>query len=139
MSPTVLALVAPLASTRVTPRGRVRPSARAIVRARACIPACRNNSRETTNNPRETTTATFNTRPLFPASARARARRPAAAAPAVVVAAAVTAERSPVPIKTLILGVLFAGWYACNIVFNICNKQGAFYTKVFHPSPGFNI
>ena len=130
MSPTIHALIAPLASTRVTPRGRVRPSARAIVRARARIPARRNNSRETT-------TATFNSRPLFntpplfPASARARARRPAAAA--------VTAERSPVPIKTLILGVLFAGWYACNIVFNICNKQGAFYTKVFHPSPGFNI
>ena len=38
-------------------------------------------------------------------------------------AAAVTSERSPVPVKTLILGVLFAGWYACNIVFNICNKQ----------------
>ena len=132
MSPTIHALIAPLASTRVTPRGRVRPSARAIVRARARIPACRNNSRETT-------TATFNTPPLFNTALQHRSSTLAAAAPAVVVAAAVTAEQSPVPIKTLILGVLFAGWYACNIVFNICNKQGAFYTKVFHPSPGFNI
>ena len=114
MSPTLLA---PLVSTRATPRGRVPPPARAIVRARACqIRACWI-SRETTTTP---AFISLNTRPLFPTSARAHARRPTAAATAT---AAVTSERSPVPVKTLILGVLFAGWYACNIVFNICNKQ----------------
>ena len=116
MSPTLLA---PLASTRAIPRGRVPSPARAIVRARACIPACWI-SRETTTTP---AFISLNTRPLFPTSARAHARRPTAAAPAATAAAAVTSERSPVPVKTLILGVLFAGWYACNIVFNICNKQ----------------
>ena len=114
MSP---ALLAPLVSTRATPRGRVPSPARAIVRARACqIRACWI-SRETTTTP---AFISLNTRPLFPTSARAHARRPTAAATAT---AAVTSERSPVPVKTLILGVLFAGWYACNIVFNICNKQ----------------
>ena len=114
MSP---ALLAPLVSTRAIPRGRVPSPARAIVRARACqIPAC-GISRETTKTP---AFISLNTRPLFPTSARAHARRPTAAATAT---AAVTSERSPVPVKTLILGVLFAGWYACNIVFNICNKQ----------------
>ena len=114
MSP---ALLAPLVSTRAIPRGRVPSPARAIVRARACqIPAC-GISRETTTTP---AFISLNTRPLFPTSARAHARRPTAAATAT---AAVTSERSPVPVKTLILGVLFAGWYACNIVFNICNKQ----------------
>ena len=114
MSP---ALLAPLVSTRATPRGRVPSPPRAIVRARACqIPAC-GISRETTTTP---AFISLNTRPLFPTSARAHARRPTAAATAT---AAVTSERSPVPVKTLILGVLFAGWYACNIVFNICNKQ----------------
>jgi len=116
MSPTLLA---PLASTRAIPRGRVPSPARAIVRARACIPACWI-SRETTTTP---AFISLNTRPLFPTSARAHARRPTAAASAATAAAAVTSERSPVPVKTLILGVLFAGWYACNIVFNICNKQ----------------
>ena len=116
MSPTLLA---PLASTRAIPRGRVPSPARAIVRARACIPACWI-SRETTTTP---AFISLNTRPLFPTSARAHARRPTAAATAATAAAAVTSERSPVPVKTLILGVLFAGWYACNIVFNICNKQ----------------
>ena len=116
MSPTLLA---PLASTRATPRGRVPSPARAIVRARACIPACWI-SRETTTTP---AFISLNTRPLFPTSARAHARRPTAAATAATAATAVTSERSPVPVKTLILGVLFAGWYACNIVFNICNKQ----------------
>ena len=117
MPPTLLA---PLASTRAIPRGRVPSPARAIVRARACIPACWI-SRETTTTP---AFISLNTRPLFPTSARAHARRPTAAAPAAATAAAaVTSERSPVPVKTLILGVLFAGWYACNIVFNICNKQ----------------
>jgi solute carrier family 35 protein E1 len=113
MSP---ALLAPLVSTRASPRGRVPSPPRAIVRARACIPACWI-SRETTKTP---AFISLNTRPLFPTSARAHARRPTAAATAT---AAVTSERSPVPVKTLILGVLFAGWYACNIVFNICNKQ----------------
>ena len=114
MSP---ALLAPLVSTRATPRVRVPSPPRAIVRARACqIPAC-GISRETTTTP---AFISLNTRPLFPTSARAHARRPTAAATAT---AAVTSERSPVPVKTLILGVLFAGWYACNIVFNICNKQ----------------
>ena len=114
MSP---ALLAPLVSTRASPRGRVPSPPRAIVRARACqIPAC-GISRETTTTP---AFISLNTRPLFPTSARAHARRPTAAATAT---AAVTSERSPVPVKTLILGVLFAGWYACNIVFNICNKQ----------------
>ena len=114
MSPTLLA---PLVSTRATPRGRVPSPARAIVRARACqIRACWI-SRETTTTP---AFISLNTRPLFPTSARAHARRPTAAATST---AAVTSERSPVPVKTLILGVLFAGWYACNIVFNICNKQ----------------
>ena len=116
MSP---ALLAPLVSTRAIPRGRVPSPARAIVRARACIPACWI-SRETTTTP---AFISLNTRPLFPTSARAHARRPTAAASAATAAAAVTSERSPVPVKTLILGVLFAGWYACNIVFNICNKQ----------------
>ena len=116
MSPTLLA---PLASTRAIPRGRVPSPARAIVRARACIPACWI-SRETTTTP---AFISLNTRPLFPTSARAHARRPTAAATAATAATAVTSERSPVPVKTLILGVLFAGWYACNIVFNICNKQ----------------
>ena len=117
MSP---ALLAPLVSTRATPRGRVPSPPRAIVRARACIPACWI-SRETTKTP---AFISLNTRPLFPTSARAHARRPTAAATAAAAAAAaVTSERSPVPVKTLILGVLFAGWYACNIVFNICNKQ----------------
>ena len=117
MSP---ALLAPLVSTRAIPRGRVPSPARAIVRARACIPACWI-SRETTTTP---AFISLNTRPLFPTSARAHARRPTAAATAAAAAAAaVTSERSPVPVKTLILGVLFAGWYACNIVFNICNKQ----------------
>ena len=116
MSPTLLA---PLASTRAIPRGRVPSPARAIVRARACIPACWI-SRETTTTP---AFISLNTRPLFPTSARAHARRPTAAAAAATATAAVTSERSPVPVKTLILGVLFAGWYACNIVFNICNKQ----------------
>ena len=117
MSP---ALLAPLVSTRAIPRGRVPSPARAIVRARACqIPAC-GISRETTTTP---AFISLNTRPLFPTSARAHARRPTAAAPAATAATAVTSERSPVPVKTLILGVLFAGWYACNIVFNICNKQ----------------
>jgi solute carrier family 35, member E1 len=113
MSP---ALLAPLVSTRASPRGRVPSPPRAIVRARACIPAFWI-SRETTKTP---AFISLNTRPLFPTSARAHARRPTAAATAT---AAVTSERSPVPVKTLILGVLFAGWYACNIVFNICNKQ----------------
>ena len=116
MSP---ALLAPLVSTRAIPRGRVPSPARAIVRARACIPACWI-SRETTTTP---AFISLNTRPLFPTSARAHARRPTAAATAAAATAAVTSERSPVPVKTLILGVLFAGWYACNIVFNICNKQ----------------
>ena len=117
MSPTLLA---PLVSTRATPRGRVPSPARAIVRARACqIRACWI-SRETTTTP---AFISLNTRPLFPTSARAHARRPTAAAAAATATAAVTSERSPVPVKTLILGVLFAGWYACNIVFNICNKQ----------------
>ena len=117
MSP---ALLAPLVSTRATPRGRVPSPARAIVRARACqIRACWI-SRETTTTP---AFISLNTRPLFPTSARAHARRPTAAATAATAATAVTSERSPVPVKTLILGVLFAGWYACNIVFNICNKQ----------------
>ena len=116
MSP---ALLAPLVSTRAIPRGRVPSPARAIVRARACIPACWI-SRETTTTP---AFISLNTRPLFPTSARAHARRPTAAATAATAATAVTSERSPVPVKTLILGVLFAGWYACNIVFNICNKQ----------------
>ena len=117
MSP---ALLAPLVSTRATPRVRVPSPPRAIVRARACqIPAC-GISRETTTTP---AFISLNTRPLFPTSARAHARRPTAAATAATAATAVTSERSPVPVKTLILGVLFAGWYACNIVFNICNKQ----------------
>ena len=117
MSP---ALLAPLVSTRATPRGRVPSPARAIVRARACHPRVLDFAGNDDDS-RVHIAQHSSALPHERAGARATPHR--RRQPPPTAAAAVTSERSPVPVKTLILGVLFAGWYACNIVFNICNKQ----------------